>query len=69
MTCHNIYLMVIHDTCSFSYSPLGPQNLLIRGSRLKNTQFTFGVAVYTGQETKLALNSRLTSNKFSTIEK
>ena len=27
------------------------------------------MAVYTGRDTKLALNSRLTSNKFSTIEK
>lgn len=53
-----------------SYSShLGPQNLLIRGSRLRNTPSAYGVAVYTGQETKLALNSRLTSNKFSTIEK
>jgi phospholipid-translocating ATPase len=49
--------------------PLGPQNLLVRGSRLQNTSFVYGVAVYTGPETKLALNSRLTSNKFSSVEK
>ena len=28
-----------------------------------------GCAVYTGVDTKMALNSKLTSNKFSTIEK
>ena len=28
-----------------------------------------GCAVYTGQDTKMALNSKLTSNKFSTVEK
>jgi len=28
-----------------------------------------GCAVYTGADTKVALNSKLTSNKFSTIEK
>lgn len=49
--------------------PLGPDNLLVRGSRLQNTSFVYGVAVYTGHETKLALNSRLTSNKFSSVEK
>ncbi|XP_023715383.1 probable phospholipid-transporting ATPase IF isoform X4 [Cryptotermes secundus] len=50
-------------------SPLGTENLLLRGARLKNTEFIIGCAVYTGQETKLALNSKLTSNKFSTVEK
>lgn len=50
-------------------SPLGPESLLLRGARLKNTAFIYGCAVYTGQETKMALNSRLTSNKFSTIER
>ncbi|GFG30600.1 hypothetical protein Cfor_10512 [Coptotermes formosanus] len=45
------------------------KNLLLRGARLKNTEFVIGCAVYTGQETKLALNSKLTSNKFSTVEK
>ncbi|XP_021935483.1 probable phospholipid-transporting ATPase IF isoform X4 [Zootermopsis nevadensis] len=50
-------------------SPLGTENLLLRGARLKNTEFVIGCAVYTGQETKLALNSKLTSNKFSTVEK
>lgn len=50
-------------------SPLGTEHLLLRGARLKNTEFIIGCAVYTGQETKLALNSKLTSNKFSTVEK
>ncbi|KAJ8890465.1 hypothetical protein PR048_009974 [Dryococelus australis] len=50
-------------------APLGTENLLLRGARLKNTEYIYGCAVYTGQETKLALNSRLTSNKFSTVEK
>ncbi|KAJ9577647.1 hypothetical protein L9F63_005777, partial [Diploptera punctata] len=50
-------------------SPLGTEHLLLRGARLKNTEFVIGCAVYTGQETKLALNSKLTSNKFSTVEK
>ncbi|XP_067014238.2 phospholipid-transporting ATPase IF isoform X2 [Anabrus simplex] len=50
-------------------APLGIENLLLRGTRLRNTEYIYGCAVYTGQETKLALNSKLTSNKFSTVEK
>ncbi|KAI1285876.1 Phospholipid-transporting ATPase IH [Halotydeus destructor] len=49
--------------------PLGPSNLLIRGSRLRNSEYVYGVAVYTGIESKLAMNSRLTPNKFSTVER
>ncbi|XP_014664546.1 PREDICTED: probable phospholipid-transporting ATPase IF isoform X3 [Priapulus caudatus] len=49
--------------------PLGPEHMLLRGARLKNTEFIFGCAVYTGQQTKMALNSKFTSAKFSTVEK
>ena len=84
--------------------PLYLDNLLLRGSRLKDTEYiygtytiffasnqlyradgsavaapiiiamtiiilTLGCAVYTGHDTKLALNSILKSNKFSTVEK
>ncbi|XP_027044475.1 probable phospholipid-transporting ATPase IF [Pocillopora damicornis] len=48
---------------------LGPQNLLLRGARLKNSTYTFGVAVYTGRETKMALNQQQGAHKFSTVEK
>ncbi|KAG8232436.1 hypothetical protein J437_LFUL012866 [Ladona fulva] len=48
---------------------LSIDNLLLRGARLKNTDFIYGCAVYTGQETKLSLNSKLTRNKFSSVEK
>ncbi|XP_042236213.1 LOW QUALITY PROTEIN: phospholipid-transporting ATPase IF-like [Homarus americanus] len=48
---------------------LNTDNLLPRGARLKNTSTVYGVAIYTGEETKMALNSKMTSNKFSTVEK
>ena len=49
---------------------LNQQNLLLNGARLKNTRFIYGCAVYTGQQTKMALNSVYQSkNKWSTIEK
>ena len=49
--------------------PLTVDNLLLRGSRLKDTEYVIGCAVYTGQDTKLSLNSKLVVNKFSTAEK
>ncbi|KOC61372.1 putative phospholipid-transporting ATPase IF [Habropoda laboriosa] len=45
------------------------QNLLLRGSRLKDTDHIIGCAVYTGHDTKLSLNSKIRCNKFSTAEK
>ncbi|XP_073434864.1 phospholipid-transporting ATPase IF isoform X2 [Dendrobates tinctorius] len=49
--------------------PLGPENLLLRGTRLKNTKEIFGVAVYTGMEAKMALNYKSKSQKRSAVEK
>ncbi|KAI0230344.1 putative phospholipid-transporting ATPase IF [Lamellibrachia satsuma] len=48
---------------------LGPENLLLRSSRLKNSGFVFGFAVYTGQDTKISLNFMTGKAKFSRIEK
>ncbi|XP_057163109.1 phospholipid-transporting ATPase IH isoform X2 [Ursus arctos] len=49
--------------------PLGSENLLLRGATLKNTEKIFGVAVYTGMETKMALNYQSKSQKRSAVEK
>ncbi|MBN3274402.1 AT11B ATPase, partial [Polyodon spathula] len=49
--------------------PLGSENLLLRGARLKNTKQIFGVAVYTGMEAKMALNYKCKSQKRSAVEK
>ncbi|XP_062998032.1 phospholipid-transporting ATPase IG isoform X2 [Elgaria multicarinata webbii] len=48
---------------------LGPENLLLKGATLKNTPKIFGVAVYTGMETKMALNYQGKSQKRSAVEK
>uniref|UniRef100_A0A669CLQ8 Phospholipid-transporting ATPase n=1 Tax=Oreochromis niloticus TaxID=8128 RepID=A0A669CLQ8_ORENI len=48
---------------------LGPENLLLKGATLKNTQSICGVAVYTGMETKMALNYQGKSQKRSVVEK
>ena len=48
--------------------PLSIKNLVMRGSKLMNSKFAYGIAVYTGGETKLSLNSKTNLNKFSSIE-
>uniref|UniRef100_A0A6Q2XI84 Phospholipid-transporting ATPase n=1 Tax=Esox lucius TaxID=8010 RepID=A0A6Q2XI84_ESOLU len=58
-------LLIYH----FLIRPLGPENLLLRGARLKNTKEIFGVAVYTGMESKMALNYKCKSQKRSAVEK
>ncbi|KRZ34562.1 putative phospholipid-transporting ATPase IA [Trichinella pseudospiralis] len=49
--------------------PLGPDQLLLRGSLLKNTQWIFGVVIYTGHETKLMLNSNVAPLKRSNVDR
>eukprot|EP00064_Thunnus_orientalis_P013277 superscaffoldBa00002134_g13314 len=49
--------------------PLGAENLLLRGATLKNTQHIYAVAIYTGMETKMALNYQSKSQKRSAVEK
>uniref|UniRef100_A0A663MNW2 Phospholipid-transporting ATPase n=1 Tax=Athene cunicularia TaxID=194338 RepID=A0A663MNW2_ATHCN len=54
---------------SFPFRSLGPENLLLKGATLKNTKKIYGVAVYTGMETKMALNYQGKSQKRSAVEK
>lgn len=49
--------------------PLGPSNLLLRGSILRNTSYIYGITVYTGFETKVALNMRHPPSKMGSVEK
>jgi phospholipid-translocating ATPase len=48
--------------------PLDISNLLLRASRLRNTSHIYGVAIYTGPDTRLAYNSHVKPNKFSSLE-
>ncbi|CAD6190202.1 unnamed protein product [Caenorhabditis auriculariae] len=42
-------------------------NMLLRGSRLKNTKHVYGVVIYTGKDTKLSKNNTKKSPKRSTM--
>ena len=45
------------------------KNVLLRGSRLKNVDYIYGVAIYTGSDTKLMLNINRTTMKISDIDR
>lgn len=47
---------------------LGPSNIILRGCEIRNTNWVIGVAVYTGQETKVMLNSSGAPSKRSRLE-
>jgi phospholipid-transporting ATPase len=49
--------------------PLGITQFLLRGARLKNTKWVYGVAVYTGHETRLLQNSTAAPLKSSRVDK
>jgi|GEM_PF-1557802 len=49
--------------------PLDITNLLLRGSIIRNTEWVIGAVIYTGEDTKVCLNSGSTPYKRSRIEK
>eukprot|EP01147_Barroeca_monosierra_P001443 gene1443-4603_t len=48
---------------------LGIKQILLKGARLKNTEYIYGISVYTGRDTKTALNQPKAKYKFSTVER
>ena len=50
-------------------TPIGPVQVLLRGARLRNTQWIHGLVVYTGHESKLLMNSTKAPLKRSTLDK
>jgi len=47
---------------------LNADNLLLRGSSLRNTEFVYGVTIYSGHDTKIMQNSASAKYKFSKLE-
>lgn len=48
---------------------IGYDNFLLRGSSLRNTDYVYGMVVYTGHDTKIMMNSPKAKPKSSTIDK
>jgi len=49
--------------------PISINNLLLRGCQLRNTEWVLGVVVFTGDETKIMINSGITPTKRAKISK
>ncbi|KAM7268641.1 hypothetical protein ACFE04_010807 [Oxalis oulophora] len=49
--------------------PLSPQQLLLRDSKLRNTDYIYGVVIFTGHDTKVLQNSTPPPSKRSRVEK
>ena len=50
-------------------SPVDIQMMLLRGTVLRNTQWAIGLVLYTGEDTKIVMNSGDTPSKRSKVER
>ncbi|XP_027345760.1 putative phospholipid-transporting ATPase 9 [Abrus precatorius] len=65
----NLYSFVGNLEIEDQLYPLAPQQLLLRDSKLRNTDFVYGVVIFTGHDTKVMQNSTDPPSKRSTVEK
>ncbi|KAF5933820.1 hypothetical protein HYC85_029991 [Camellia sinensis] len=65
----NLYSFVGSLEIEEQQFPLTIQQLLLRGSKLKNTDYIYGVVIFTGHDTKVMQNSTAPPSKRSRIEK
>ncbi|GAM89622.1 hypothetical protein ANO11243_076610 [Dothideomycetidae sp. 11243] len=49
--------------------PIGINNVLLRGCSVRNTDWVLGIVIFTGEETKIMLNSGITPSKRAKISK
>ena len=52
-----------------SLEPLNLKQLLLRGCLLKNTDYIYGITIYTGTDSKIVMNSKKPAAKSSKIQK
>jgi len=65
----NLYTFVGSMEIEDQQHPLAPQQLLLRDSKLRNTDFVYGVVIFTGHDTKVMQNATDPPSKRSKIEK
>mgnify|MGYP001154452494 CR=1 FL=1 len=47
---------------------MNADNVLLRGSSVRNTEFVYGISIFTGHDTKVMQNSANSKYKFSKLE-
>lgn len=65
----NLYSFVGSLDLQEQQYPLTPQQLLLRDSKLRNTDYIYGVVIFTGHDTKVMQNSTEPPSKRSKIER
>lgn len=65
----NLYTFVGNLDVEGQQYPLTPQQLLLRDSKLRNTDFVYGVVIFTGHDTKVMQNATPPPSKRSKIER
>ncbi|KAF7827882.1 putative phospholipid-transporting ATPase 9 [Senna tora] len=65
----NLYSFVGSMEFEEQQYPLSPQQLLLRDSKLRNTDYIFGAVIFTGHDTKVIQNSTDPPSKRSKVEK
>jgi phospholipid-transporting ATPase len=48
--------------------PLGSDNIILRGCSLRNTEYVYGIVIFSGHDTKIMMNSMAAKYKFSGLE-
>ncbi|RDX61623.1 putative phospholipid-transporting ATPase 4, partial [Mucuna pruriens] len=65
----NLYTFIGNFEYEHQVYPLDPSQILLRDSKLRNTDHVYGVVIFTGHDSKVMQNSTKSPSKRSTIEK
>ncbi|XP_016572637.2 putative phospholipid-transporting ATPase 9 isoform X1 [Capsicum annuum] len=65
----NLYAFVGTMEYEEKQNPLSPQQLLLRDSKLRNTDYIYGVVIFTGHDTKVMQNATEPPSKRSYVER
>ncbi|KAF3783123.1 putative phospholipid-transporting ATPase 5 [Nymphaea thermarum] len=65
----NLYTFVGNLEYEQQVFPIDPSQVLLRDSKLRNTQYVYGVVIFTGHDSKVMQNATRSPSKRSTIEK
>ncbi|PKI40389.1 hypothetical protein CRG98_039235 [Punica granatum] len=65
----NLYTFVGSMDFEGQEQPLSPQQLLLRDSKLRNTDYVYGAVIFTGQDTKVRQNATDPPSKRSRVER